>query len=375
MILDNCNIQIDENDIKMINKSIQEKCISGKGPFVKIFEKKLCEYFQSDFALCCCNGTAAIHMVLLAEDIKSGDEVILPPTAPIMSVLPIVAVGATPIFVDNEPGNFNISIEDLKNKITKKSKLLINVPMWGYANNIDIVSPICKKKGLKILEDNSHCHGTKIANRHLGTFGDYAVFSTHERKLITTGEGAFILVKRKDDYQKLTEIRSFGEAIRNVNDVLPKKGQYGFYFGLNFKLSSINAAIGISQLKKIDTKIASRRKNAERINENLTHKFKLKELVNRKNSINNYYSIVYITYPSFKEKIEMILKDSNIISDPLRYGYCPLYEMPLLKKYKSEKCPNAENLIKSVFTLPVHEGLTNKDIDYITDTLKKINYV
>lgn len=189
-------------------------------------------------------------MVLITLGVGKGDEVILPCTAPIMTVLPIIYVGAKPVFVDSERDNFNINILDLKQKISIKTKLFINVPMWGYANNIFDIVKLCRDKNIPVLEDNSHCHGTKVGHKFLGTYGDFSIFSTHERKLITTGEGAFILVDDKNYYEKLIELRSFGEATHQTvkdNNLL---GAYGYSFGLNFKLSAINAALGISQLNK-----------------------------------------------------------------------------------------------------------------------------
>ena len=370
----NCYVNVDQSDMDSIQVAITENSISGKGPFVEKFEESLRNYFQSDYAICCSSGTAGIHMILFLENIKPGDEVMLPPTAPIMCALPILAVGAKPIFVDTESDSFNISIQDLEKKRTGKTKLLINVPMWGYSNNIDEVAAYCKKANIKVLEDNSHCHGTTLGDRQLGTFGDYAVFSTHERKLITTGEGGFILVKDQHDYEKLLEIRSFGEMSESGKDGTINKGAYGYYFGLNFKLSSLNASLGVTQLKKLEDKIAKRRTNAEKLAMEISQCNKnIRELKTKTNTRSNYYSIVFVTLPDIKNKIEKILLENKILSDPLRYKYCPLYELPIFKEY-STSCPNAENLIKSVFTLPVHEGLSLTDLNLIAKVIKDIDY-
>lgn len=370
----NCFVNIDENDVRSLEAAIKEPSISGKGPFVGQFERALCNYFGAEYSLCCSSATAAIHMIMFLEGIGSGDEVMLPPTAPIMTVLPILATGATPVFVDTENDDcFNVSIIDLKNKASSRSRLFINVPMWGYANNIDQVAECCKELNIKVLEDNSHCHGTKLNERYLGLFGDYSVFSTHERKLITTGEGGFILVKEKEDYEKLIEIRSFGEVSRSINHDELLKGAYGFYFGLNFKMSSINAALGISQLTKLDGKILARQKNAQYLNSKIDEAgLDVKEIKPTGPSKSNYYSIVYLADKQSRNKIEAILLQHQILSDPKRYRYCPLYEFPILAKYKSY-CPNAEKLINSVFTVPVHEGIKFSDIDFFVKVLKEAN--
>jgi len=194
----------------------------------------------------------------------------------------------------------------------------------------------------------------------LGTFGDYAVFSTHERKLISTGEGGFIISNSFENLDKLKEIRSFGEIVRDNGNLL--RGQYGFKSGLNFKLSSINAALGISQLNKLNDKILIRKENARYMKDLLSdHTDEFSELDYHSESDNNYYSLVFVCRKDLREKIELHLKANGIISDPLRYKYCPLYKFDILTKYATE-CKNTENLINSVFTLPVHEGLNYNDL-------------
>ncbi len=370
----NCYVNIDETDLQLLQTAVNQKSISGKGPFVETFEKSLGAYFGSPYALCCSNGTAAIHMVLLHEGIGAGDEVLLPPTAPVMSVLPILAVGATPVFVDTEAGNFNVDLADLQRKISPSTRMLINVPMWGYANNVDETAAVCRRAGIKVLEDNSHCHGTTLHNQYLGTFGDYSVFSTHERKLITTGEGGFILIKDKADYEGLLQVRSFGEVATSEERFRNVKGAYGYFFGLNFKLSSINAALGIAQLGKLAAKLQVRRENGQYLAARVAERDPaIREMATRAGSVSNYYSIVLLTEPQRRARIERKLQENNIISDPMRYKYQPLYRMPLFEQYASH-CPNAEVLIQSVFTLPVHEGLTTGDLDLFLELIEDVQY-
>ncbi|WP_108868980.1 DegT/DnrJ/EryC1/StrS family aminotransferase [Aquimarina aquimarini] len=365
-VYDNCFINIDDSDFDHIKKALQKDRISGKSEVVKQYEASLANFFDSPFALACSNGTLGIQMVLMANNVASGDEVILPSTAPVMCVFPIMSLGAIPIFVDTHTTNFNLDIEDLKKKISSKTKIVMNVPMWGYANNIEEIVACCHSKNIKVVEDNSHCHATQLNKKYLGVFGDYAVFSTHERKMITTAEGGFLLVKNSNDYQKLHELRSFGEsAIPNDNT------PYGNSFGLNFRISGINAALGISQLAKIENKIQQRHTIAQTIVQELSLITpELKELVKAKSSRSNYYAMVLLADSKLKDNLEQFLFKKNIISDPFRYGYAPLYDMNIFKKYKKGNCHNSEFLIKSVLTLPTHEGLSDYDIEYIIKTIR-----
>lgn len=368
--LDNCYVNITAADIEFINASMKDQMISGKGPYTPLFEDKLASYFGTDHSLTCSNATLGILMILMLLEIKEGDEVLLPATAPIMSVLPLISLKAKPVFVDNEENSFNLCIKDLSKKITNKTKLLINVPMWGYANNIDEIAKICSDQGVKVLEDNSHCHGSKLKDTYLGGFGDYSVFSTHERKLVTTGEGGFLLIKSETDYLKLKEIRSFGEAY-SIESTDLQYGGYGLFLGLNFKLSSINSAIGITQLDKLEYKIKKRTENANYLKANILPLTpRISEIRTLDNSVNNYYSLALLAAENDKSEIENLLMQQNIISDPLRYKYCPLYDLPIVSGTNKD-CYNSENLINQIFTLPTHEGLERKDLDSMIEIIKK----
>lgn len=373
MKYDNCFVNIDNDDLASVNYALSKNSISGKGPFVEKYEQALGNYFGEPNILACSNATLGIRMILHLEKIGPSDEVILPPTAPVMTILPILACGAKPVFVDSEDKNFNIDLNDLRNKITKNTRLLINVPMWGHANNIRKVVEICKGNKVKVLEDNSHCHGTRLEEKFLGGFGDYSVFSTHERKLITTGEGGFLIIKSKEDYNRLHEIRSFGEVYRDHCNLKILNGSYGYFFGLNYKLSSINAALGVSQVKKLESKIDQRTKNAQYYLQALDNYCgdTISEVINTDKSKSNYYSIVFRGTYDIKETIEEALLKNNIISDPARYKYQPLYKMPLFRNDEIV-CKNSEDLINSIFTLPTHEGLTKSDLDFIIKTIQKV---
>jgi len=371
--LSNSYVNINNEDINYINQSLKNKVISWKWPFNDLYEKKIADYFWVEYSLSCSNGTIGILMILIHLWLKEWDEVILPCTAPIMTVLPLLYLKIKPIFVDNIENSFFISISDLNKKITNNTKLVINVPMWWYANNIEEIANLCKKRWIKLLEDNSHAHWTKIDNRNLWIFWDFSVYSTHERKLITTWEWWFILVKNKKDYLKLMQLRSFWEAYDIDNEKL--KWSYGLFFWLNFKLSSINASIWITQLAKLDEKIEIRNKNAKYLLDNILPLNKeIKEVLSVDKSLNNYYSLALLVSEKNKKIIEQKLLENNIISDPLRYKYCPLYDFPIVKNinWVNNDCYNSEQLINKIFTLPTHEWLTKQDLDNFISIIKKV---
>ncbi len=359
-VLRNCFVNITNEDIKFVNKSLRSDVISGKSSFINDYESKLADYFGTKYAITCSNGTSAIIMALYVAGVRSGDEVMITPTAPIMSILPILSLGATPVFIDLKSiDNFEISIDDINNKITGRTRALLNVPMWGYPNNSHELDAFCKLKGIALIEDLSHCHGSKNKDgRVMGSVGSISIFSTHERKMITTGEGGFILTDDHDLYESLINYRSFGAGISY---------EYGVEFGLNYRLSGINGALGITQLNKLNEKIERRTVNAQKILKLIKLPGKSYEI--KSNGTNNYYSLAIVLDDSLikSQILAQYLSDHDIISDTYAYKYQPLYEMPLFKKFKI-KCEVAERLIGAIITLPTHEGLSEDNINYIAHT-------
>lgn len=372
--LENKYINIGQKEIDEVNSAIAKFQLAGTAEIVAEYEQQLAKYFNTKFALTISSGTAAEHLIMILLDIKSGDEVIVPPTAPIMSVLPIIAVGARPVFVDTNMDNFGFDPVDLQNKISIRTKAIISVPMWGYAINNSEIYSIAKSKGIVYIEDASHCHGALDTNkRYIGTNSDISFFSTQERKLICTGEGGFILTNNKDYAERIQEIRDFGKPIRDVPEFKEQRGKYGYLFGLNFRITALSAALGIAQLRRLDEKIKTRANNAFLIKKNLS-KISWAEEINFPNgSTPNYYSIVITLDENIKGDVfAEYLFNNQVISDTYRFGIAPLYELPILSKYKSN-CPNSASLLRKIITLPTHEGLQDNDIEKINNLF--INYL
>jgi perosamine synthetase len=370
--LKNKFVDIDRTDESAVLAALRRKQLSGTADIVAEFEQAVASYFYSPYAVASCNGTAAIHLALLALDITAGDEVIVPPTAPVMTVLPILLANAVPVFADViSDQNFGFDLSNVQQKITPKTKAIITVPMWGYPMEMSRLVVLCQKKNIALIEDCSQAHGTKMDGKYLGTFGDIGLWSAHDRKLVACGEGAFMVTESKDLSEKLQEGRAFGRVIRQTRKLKKYPGQFGVQFGLNYKIHALGAALGISQLKKLDKKIKIRTKNARAICAGITDLPWLKEIEVTPGGVSNYYALVLYVDPEFAsgEEISRKLLAQNIVSDTLEYTYCPLYEMPLFKKFAA-KCPNAKRLTQRIITIPTHEGITAEDIQHIIAALK-----
>lgn len=211
-LLENRNIDIDERDVSAVVAAVQSGALSGTSPLVRVYETELAEYFGSAFALAVSSGTAALQVLLYAYGIGPGDEVILPPTAPVMTVLPIIASGACPVFVDIAATTFGLDLRGLELARSARTRLIVTVPMWGYPTNVEEVQSLASDWAIPVIEDASHAHGTVEGNGRLaGRTSHASFFSTQERKMVSTGEGGFILTDDVDLARRVREIRDFGE--------------------------------------------------------------------------------------------------------------------------------------------------------------------
>lgn len=370
MMYDNKNLWLDEREEKACLKVLRSGVISGMSSEVERYESELRNYFRVPYALAVSNGTAAIELALRAIGIEEEDEVIVTALGPIMTYLPILSLGAKPVFVDvNSSQTFAPNIQEVVHKISEKTKAIIVVPMWGYPIDMEALRKVGQKYNVPIIEDASHSHGATVKSKFVGTLSDIGVFSTQERKLLCTGEGGFLTFRDEELYFKAKEIRNFGKPQRQEYFERGLSDDYGHLFGMNYRLSGILAAIGRVQLQKLNEKISIRRKNAERMKERILQKTEYCEWESI--GTQNYYALLLRNDSVDHQYIQAKLQESGIISDPYRYKYSVAYKMPILKDFAAE-CPKSEVLVKSIITLPVHEGLVEKDIDYITYTFIKI---
>ncbi len=372
-IFENKYINIDKNEFYQIKKVLESEQLSGMAQTILEYEEKLAAYFKVKYALAVTSGTSAIEIALRAAGVERDDEVITTPLGPVMTPLPILAIGAKPVFVDCKSSySFNISVDDLKSKITSKTKAVISVSMWGYAHDMIEIKALCKNNNIILIEDASHCHGTMANDNFQGTFGDIGVFSTQERKLIGTGEGGFALTNNEYLAMRIKELRNFGKPARKEFIDMGLTDQYGYLFGQNYRLGALAAGIGIAQIDKLEKKIKQRTKNAQYYNRNLNTKF-LKEIESIEGSRPNYYAVVYkVSHPNFSAfELGEKLSEFGIISDTYRFKYRVLFKMSLFESFASE-CPNAQLLSESIITVPTHEGLSAKDLKFIVDKINNI---
>ncbi|MFP4515116.1 MAG: aminotransferase class V-fold PLP-dependent enzyme [Parcubacteria group bacterium] len=348
----------DKKDIEIVTEIIKSKKLSGTSNFVLEYEQKLASFFESKHAVAVSSGTAAIQVALYALGVKAGDEVIISSACPLMSVVPIMELKVKPVFCDTNENDFGLNLNDLKKLISPKVKAVIEVPMWGYPTNVIDLNKYLKRNNIPLLLDLAQAHGTQINNKHLSNYGDISCFSTHDRKILATGEGGFCLTDKKNLYNKMQSYIKFG-------------GMNGIEYGLNFKLAALQAGVGINRINFISKQLKKRSENAHYLLNKINNE-KISEFKIIKKGLPNYYTLILTTNNYNAKHFMDYLDRYGIPSDIKRYNFKVLYKYPLFKKYL-RKCKNSEKLSQNITTIPVHPGIKKKELNYMANIINNYN--
>jgi dTDP-4-amino-4,6-dideoxygalactose transaminase len=367
-------VLIDETDELAVMGCIRSGQLSGSAEVVRQYERSLARYFGTRFAAACSSGTAAIQLALQAVGVESGHEVVVPATAPVMTALAAVAVGAKPVFVDTRAGDsFALDMSDLERRRTRATKAVLSVPMWGYPSDGMELVRACRDWGVALIEDAAQAQGARIGGRYVGTLGTIGTSSTHENKLVTTGEGGFCLTNDAAVYTRLCELRNFGRAVRLDEPIAIPFGEFGASFGTNLKLGALASALGTTQLAKLESRVADRRIRAHRLIPRLQEVPGLRALPVPLSSEPSYYALVLVCSDKSARRLAVELgREAGIISDTVRYDYKPLYRTAVFSNHRSAPCTNAESLCASILTLPCHEGLSVEDENSIVEACRRV---
>lgn len=357
MIISDKYLVSNKEDLEAIEEVLNNKKLSGTSDVIEKYEKELASFFKSKYAVTVSSGTAAVQTALFSVGVESGDEVIVSSNCPCMTVFPIIFIGAKPIFCDVNRDNFGLNLDSLNKKITPKTKAIIEIPMWGYPTEVNKLYKFSKSEKIPLILDLAQAQGTKLKDNYLSFYGDISCFSTHDRKLIATGEGGYILTNNKYFYNLAKKFIKFGD-MNGVN------------FGLNYKLGAMQAAIGIKRINNFNNQLKKRKENARYIMHNLNNP-KIKEFEIVKNGSPNYYSLLLVLNFKNNSKIIEELENKGIPSDIKRYNYKVLYKYPIFKKFKS-MCKNSEDMSLKITTIPVHPAMQKTELDYIINSLNSL---
>ncbi len=331
-----------------------------EGPKVKEFEESFARFIGTEHAVAVNSGTAALHISLLAHGIGLGDEVITTPFTFIASANSILFTGARPVFADVEPDHFNIDPEDIKNRITPKTKAIIPVDLYGHPADMTAIMEIANDHGIPVIEDSCQAHGASCNGKMAGSF-DTGCFSFYPTKNMTTSEGGIITSDDSSFIERAKMIRSHGSKVRYYHEML----------GFNLRMTDISAAIGLAQLKKIDYYNERRIENAELMTEKLSG---IKGIVTP--TIRPGYRHVFHQYTiritdEFTMPRDAVINKLNLAGiGTMVYYPIPIHLQPYYQElgYK-ESHPVAERAAKEVLSLPIHPSVSYEDIDFIANTI------
>jgi len=367
---------IDDDDISAVINVLKGDYLTT-GPYVSIFEQEVAKYVGASYAVSFSNGTAALHGACFAAGITEGDEVITTPLTFAASANCVLYQGGKPIFADIDPKTYNIDSTEIEKKITTKTKAIIPVHFTGQPVSLDAVMEIAKKHNLIVIEDAAHALGAAYKKKMIGSISDMTMFSFHPVKHITSGEGGLITTNNKEYYEKLLQFRSHG-ITRDQNRLVQNHGPWYYemqFLGYNYRMTDIQAALGTSQLKKIDKFIDLRKKYASMYNEAFKHISELSIPFQDENGQSSWHLYIIRLHleqltASRKDIFEALLQENIGVN----VHYIPVHLMPYYQGlgYKCGDCPNAEKLYEEIITLPLFPAMTEDDIRDVIKAVKNV---
>lgn len=367
---------IDEEDIQAVINVLKSDFITT-GPIISQFEEQVAAYVGTKYAVAFSSGTAALHGACFAAEISDGDEVITTPMTFAASANSVLYQGGVPVFADIKSDTYNIDPRSVRDKITSKTKAIIPVHFTGQPVELDEIVKIAQEFNLIIIEDAAHALGAMYKNKKIGSISDMTMFSFHPVKHITTGEGGIITTNDEEYYQKLLQFRTHG-ITRDPNKLIENQGPWYYemqFLGFNYRMTDIQAALGLSQLQKLDSFISKRKQYVAIYQEELKE---LPEIILPKqlNDVDSSWHLYIIRLnlillKADRKEIFQALQKENI---GVNVHYIPVHTQPFYKQlgYKSGICPESERLYEEIITLPLFSGMTEEDAWDVIQAVKKI---
>lgn len=369
---------IDDDDINAVIETLKSDYLTC-GPKVEELEKKLCEITGAKYAIAVSNGTAALHCACIAAGIGEGDEVITTPMTFAASANCILYCGAKPVFADINPSTYNINPKSILDNITDKTKAVIAVDFTGQAVEINEIKQICEDNDLVFIEDAAHSIGTMYDEKFIGTLADMTTFSFHPVKTVTAGEGGAVLTNDIQLYSKLVLAHAHG--ITHDKNMMEDASHEGSWYyeqislGYNYRITDFQAALLISQLRKLE-KFKSRRKE---IVESYNKAFKLipeiivQEVIKESDTCPHLY-IIRLNQEKLKCTRKEFFDAMSAENIQCQVHYVPVYWFPFYQERGYDKgiCQVAEEIYKGILSIPLYPGMTDEDVGDVIHAVKKV---
>lgn len=369
---------IDDKDIESVVEVLKSDYLTC-GPKVKELEERLCQYTDAAYAVPVTSGTAALHIACMAAGISKGDEVIVSSITFAASANCVLYCGGTPVFADVKTDTYNIDPEDVKRKITPKTKAVIAVDFTGQAADLDEIRRICDENKLIFIEDAAHAIGTVYDGRKVGSIADMTCFSFHPVKTVTSGEGGAVTTNSSDYYKKLTLAHAHG--ITRDESLMEEvhEGEPWYYeqvsLGYNYRMTDFQAALLMSQLDKLD-RFKKRRQQITNLYNDAFSSLQgiILQKENEKSDTCRHLYTIRIDENKLRCNRREFFAALSAENIGCQVHYIPVYLFPYYQKlgYKKGLCPNAEQIYNSILSIPLHPDMTDEDVLKVIEAVKKV---
>lgn len=360
------------DDVESVSKIIKQGMFWTTGPKVDEFERIVARYVGRKHGIAFNSGTSALHAILIAYGIKPSDEVIVPSFSFIATANAVLFVGAKPVFADIEEKTYGLDPEDVEKRITKKTKAIMPIHYGGGPCLIDKLKEVADDHGLLLIEDAAESLGARLKGRKAGSFANAAMLSFCGNKIITTGEGGVLVTDEREVYEKVKLIRSHGRLESRDYFSSSDIGEY-VTLGYNWRMSSLLAALGISQMAKLDKVISLRRKKAQHMTTDL---LRLEGIAPPNPPLGHYhiyqmYTIRVKKGAKVRDALQEYLSKKGITT---KVYFSPIHQTQFYRNtfgFKDSELPVTEKLSRQVLTLPIYPTMTADEMQYVTTNVKQ----
>jgi len=355
-------------ELNNVKECIKSGWISSKGRFISRFEEEFARFCGLKYGITTTSGTTALHLALVALDIGAGDEVIIPDFTMIASAYAVIYTGARPVFVDSEQKTWNMDISQVEGLITRRTKAIMPVHIYGHPVDMDPLRILAHRYGLHIIEDAAESHGAEYKGKRCGSLGDIGAFSFYANKIITTGEGGMIVTDNRKIAQKARRIKDLAHSTQ--------KRFLHTELGYNYRMTNMQAAVGLAQLGRIHESIRKKREIASLYRRNLEQITGIRLPEEEKWAMSVYWMYAFLVEKEFGMGREDLRRELSGEGIETRDFFVPMHKQPVIRKMfpsvKNKKYPVAERISKEGLYLPTGLALRKKDILSVCSALKRI---
>ena len=361
-------VSLDGNEKAYLNQCIDTGWISSEGPFVRQFEEQFAAQVGRQYGIAVSNGSVALDAAVVALGVGKDDEVIMPTFTIISCAAAVVRAGAKPVLVDSDPFTWNMNVDEVKKRTTNRTKAIMVVHIFGLPVDLDPIIDLAARNGIQIIEDAAEMHGQTYKEHPCGSFGNVSTFSFYPNKHVTTGEGGMIV----------TDSVELAEKCRGLRNLCfqPRKRFIHEDLGWNFRMSNLQAALGVAQLERLDAFVERKRRMGKQYTELLSEVSALQLPLPRTEYAQNIYWVYGLLLKDDvgfdAEEAMCRLKELGIETRPF---FWPMHEQPVFKKmglFDSESHPVAERMARRGFYLPSGLGLTSNQISYVANSVRTV---